>query len=665
MLRSLAAATSCPGAVAASLVLALTVVTTSAGRHAAAAPAAAPADANHRSWSVYNGGPEGLKYSALDQINRDNVQQLAVAWTYRTGDGPTADGPTDGLSALQVNPIIVGDTLYGLGQNNKVFALEAATGKPRWVHRSSVWGIPTRRGLVYWQSRDGRDRRILFTVGPHLIALDAARGTPVASFGKDGVVTLYVDRDSPYRVGSASPGIIFEDLIIMGSVVGERYRAPPGHIRAYDVRTGEMRWVFHTVPQPGEVGRETWSPDSWKRNGGANVWGSFTLDVKRGMVFAPTGSPSYNFYGADRPGQNLFANCVLALDARTGKRIWHFQAVHHDLWAYDLTAQPVLATIRHKGKKVDAVIQVTKHGFVFVLDRVTGKPLFPVQERPVPASDVPGEQAWPTQPFPLLPAPVARQRVRVEDLTEFPDAAERKQIRDRMLASRNEGLFTPPSLGGTISVPGHHGGPLWGGGAFDPQTGMFYVTTHDQPSFLKLSRFDERGSDTVDDVSGQGELQLMAPWTFFQDSAKLPVIKPPWGRMIAIDMSTGKTAWMKLVGEEKSLTARGIPQTGHKYLRGGPVVTAGGLVFMAGTQDRSLRAFCKRTGALLWTGKLPFDSVSVPAIYEVGGRQFVAITATADQGDNPGDAVVAFALPATTAPPSPIRPAPRPTTPSR
>jgi quinoprotein glucose dehydrogenase len=599
----------------------------------------------YRGWPVYNGGADALKYSSLDQINRGNVHRLVVAWSYRTGDTHPvpADGP--GLSQLQANPIVVGDTLYGLGQNNKVFALEAATGKPRWVHRSTEQGVFTRRGLVYWESPDRKDRRVLFTVGPHLVALDAATGTPVRSFGNAGVLVLYVDRDSPYRVGAASPGIVFDDLLIMGSVVGEGYRTPPGNIRAYDIRTGALRWVFRTIPRPGEFGHETWAPESWKHNGGANVWGSFSVDVKRGIVFAPTGSPSYNFYGADRPGENLFANCVLALDARTGKRLWHFQAVHHDLWAYDLTAQPVLASVRRKGKKVDVVVQVTKHGFVFVLDRVTGKPIYPVHERPVPRSDVQGEQAYPTQPFPSVPAPVARQQVRVEDLTEFPDPQERKAIRERLLAARHEGVFTPPSLRGTISVPGHHGGPLWGGGAFDPQTGMFYVTSHDQPSYLKLSRYDGGTPDGSAEGIAPGELRLIAPWTFFQDSAKLPVIKPPWGRMTAIDLNTGKTAWVALVGEEPTLTSRGVPQTGHKYLRGGPVVTAGGLVFMAGTQDRSLRAFDKRSGALLWTGHLPFDSVAIPSIYQVGGKQFVAITAGADQGHNPGDAVVAFTLP--------------------
>jgi quinoprotein glucose dehydrogenase len=610
-----------------------------------AAGAAVAGSDHHRAWSVYNGGPEALKYSSLDQINRSNVHRLTVSWSYRTGDTHPAAQDSPGLSPQQSNPIVVGDTLYSLGQNNKVFALDAATGKPRWVHRSPEQGVPTRRGVVYWESPDRKDRRILFTIGPHLIALDAATGTPVPTFGKNGVAILYVDRDSPYRVGSPSPGIVFDDLLIMGSVVGEGYRTPPGNIRAYDVRTGALRWVFRTVPHPGEFGHETWAPGSWKHNGGANVWGSFSLDQKRGIVFAPTGSPSYNFYGADRPGQNLFANCVLALDARTGKRLWHFQAVHHDLWAYDLTAQPVLATIRRKGKKQDVVVQVTKHGLVFVLDRVTGKPVYPVHERPVPKSDVPGEKAWPTQPFPALPAPVARQHIRAEDLTEFPDPKERQEIRERLKAARHEGIFTPPSLRGTISVPGHHGGPLWGGGAFDPETGMFYVTSHDQPSYLKLSPYDGDSAAGGAEGVAPGEMRLIAPWTFFHDSAKLPVIKPPWGRMSAIDLNTGKTSWVSLVGDEPHLTARGSAPTGHKYLRGGPVVTAGGLVFMAGTQDRSLRAFDKRTGALLWTGRLPFDSVAVPSIYEVGGKQFVAITAMADVGSNPGDAIVAFTLP--------------------
>jgi quinoprotein glucose dehydrogenase len=703
----------------------------------AAAPAvAAPESDGHRTWEAYNGGPEAMKYSSLDQINRSNVKRLAVAWIHRSGDAEAGAG----LSALQSNPVVVRGTMYVLGQNNKVLALDAATGKPLWVHKSTARGTATRRGLVYWENPERTDRRVFFTVGPSLLALNAESGAPIRSFGKDGAVTLYVDRDSSRTAGSPSPGIVFENLLIMGSVVGEMYGGAPGNIRAYDVRTGELRWVFRTVPRPGEFGHDTWSPDSWKRNGGANVWGAFSLDRQRGIVFAPTGSPSYDFYGADRKGQNLFGNCVLALDARTGKRIWHYQVVHHDLWDYDLSAQPLLATIRLAGKPVDAVIQVTKHGFVFVLDRETGKPLFPVEERPVPASDVPGEEAWPTQPFPLRPAPVSRQRLTAADLTTFPDAQERKALREKFLSARNEGIFTPPSEKGTISSPGHNGGPLWGGGAYDPQTGMFYVSTHDQPSYFKLTRvptpaattpflrgrhlyrancavchgntgagvpevlapllrsdggppaempdlgarFDPRSfADAVrygkgrmapstqlsdgdieliadyvrrirepaaqapeaDAGAGEGELRFTTPWTFFRDSAQLPAIKPPWGRLVAIDMKTGRTVWQKLIGHEEILAKRGIAPVGHKYLKGGPVVTAGGLVFMAGTLDRSLRAFDKRSGRLLWTGTLPFDSVAIPAIYEVGGKQFVAISAMAGREGKHGDAVVAFALP--------------------
>jgi quinoprotein glucose dehydrogenase len=710
-----------------------------------------------RTWQVYNGSNEALKYSALDQVNGDNVRQLAVAWTHRSGDVGSGQERAPGLTALQSNPMVIRGVMYLLGQNNKVLALDAATGRRQWVYQAKLSGTASRRGLAYWESPDRRERRVFLTVGPNLIAVDAASGTIVPGFGDKGVVTLYVDRDTTRTAGAPSPGIVFEDLLIMGSVVGEMYGGAPGNIRAYDVRTGQMRWVFRTVPHPGEFGYETWHPESYKRNGGANVWGAFSLDAQRGIVFAPTGSPSYDFYGADRPGQNLFGNCVLALDARTGKRLWHYQVVHHDLWDYDLSAQPVLASIPRRGKMVDAVIQVTKHGFVFVLDRLTGKPLFPVRERPVPKSDVPGERAWPTQPFPTLPAPVARQRMRLQDLTEFTDATEREALRKLFRSARNEGLFTPPSERGTIAIPGHNGGSLWGGGAYDPKTAMFYVSAHDQPSYFKLTRMAPRapagagpltrgrqlyrascapchgpmgagvtevmaplmpdagagrapadlpdlgklgekldvarfttavrdgkgrmppspqlsGDDIsalaeyvrrirtpeaqapdapppaaaappADGTSVKQELRFSTPWTFFRDSAQLPAIKPPWGRLTAIDMKTGRTVWVKPVGDESLPGGQRSPPTGHKYLRGGPVVTAGGLVFMAGTQDRSLRAFDARTGDLLWTGTLPFDAIGMPAIYEVNGRQFIAVSATGDRGGNPGDAVVAFALP--------------------
>jgi quinoprotein glucose dehydrogenase len=688
-----------------------------------------------QTWSVYHGSNEATKYSDCTQINRDNVQKLEVAWVYRSGD--RAAGDTQGalearrLSRLQTNPIII-------------VALDAATGRERWVHRSSAPGRSALRGLMYWESPDRSDCRVFFTVGTHLLALDAKTGRPIPSFGQDGSVTLYVDRDSARTAAAPSPGIVFEDLIIMGSVVGEMYGGAPGNIRAYDARTGGLRWVFRTIPRPGEYGFETWPKEAWRYSGGANVWGAFSLDVKRGLVFAPTGSPSYDFYGADRKGQNLFGNCVIALDARTGERRWHFQVVHHDLWDYDLSAQPLLATLRRDGKPVDAVVQVTKHGFVFVLDRDTGTPLFPVEERPVPKSDVPGEEAWPTQPFPLKPAPVSRQHLTVDDLTTFPSPEEQQAIREKFLSARHEGLFTPPSTRGTVVSPGHNGGPLWGGGAFDPSTGILYVSSHDQPSYFKLSPVSNqtpttplaRGrqiyrntcatchgttgagakeilafaatpdrnpqstdlpaqsltaslaqmtarsfadivrhgrnrmpatpnlSDTeiellydyvrqietplaqqAEPFGSDAELRFTTPWAFFRDSSDLPFTKPPWGKLTAIDLNTGETLWETLHGDEKAIAARGLPATGHKYLKGGPVVTAGGLIFMAGTDDRRIRAYDSKTGALLWTGELPFSSAAIPAIYELAGRQFVVITAMADRGDDPGDAVVAFALP--------------------
>ncbi len=698
-----------------------------------------------RTWEVYNGSPEATKYSSCDQITRENVTRLRPAWTYRSGDMPEsgARGASNRLSRLQTNPIVIRDTMYVLAQSNKIVALNAATGREVWVHQSAAPGRSALRGLMYWESTSRSERRVLFTVGAQLLAIDAGTGQSIPTFGQDGAVTLYVDRNSARTAGAPSPGIIFEDLVIMGSVVGEMYGGAPGNVRAYDVRSGELRWVFRTIPHPGEFGHETWPKEAWRYSGGANVWGAFSLDVKRGLVFAPTGSPSYDFYGADRKGQNLFGNCVLALDARTGERKWHYQVVHHDLWDYDLSAQPLLATLNREGKAVDVVIQVTKHGFIFVLDRDTGIPVFPVEERPVPKSDVPGEEAWPTQPFPLKPASVSRHHLTVEDLTPFPDEPERAALREKFLSARHEGLFTPPSTRGTVVSPGHNGGPLWGGGAFDPRTSRLYVSSHDQPSYFKLTSISNatpttplaRGRQlyrttcaTCHGNTGQGvqeilgpllagsaeepesidlrptalsssiarltapqfadivrhgknrmpgsqlsdaeiellhdyvrqietpiaqqdessdpskELRFTTPWAFFRDRSELPAIKPPWGKLTAIDMITGETKWEQLHGAEKQLADRGL-SSGHKYLKGGPVVTAGGLIFMAGTDDRRIRAYDSSSGNFLWEGELPHSSAAIPAVYEVGGRQFVAISAMADRGESPGDAIVAFALP--------------------
>ena len=370
----------------------------------------------NRTWSAYKADAASSSYSVLQQVNKDNVHQLQLAWTFNPNDA--AEGSRFGAS--QCNPIIIDGVMYTASARHRIYAINAGNGKQIWSFDpfNGGPGGGSFRGVTYWE--DGKDKRILFTGGDNLFALRAETGTPIPGFGKDGKVSMNVGiRDDPniISVKPTSPGIVYKDLLIMGNEVSELYGAQPGYVRAYNIRTGKLEWTFHTVPKPGEPGYETWPKDAWKYAGGANDWGGMSLDEKRGMVFLATGSPSYDFYGADRPGKNLFGNCVVALDAKTGKLIWYFQTIHHDLWDYDLPAPPNLVTVERDGKKTDAVAQTSKVGFLYVLDRITGAPLFPVEERPVPASDVPGEQAWPTQPFPLKPRPYARQYMTAGDLS--------------------------------------------------------------------------------------------------------------------------------------------------------------------------------------------------------------------------------------------------------
>jgi len=435
------------------------------------------------SWPDYGGAPDQSKYVVTRDITKQSVSKLAVAWTYSTGDE----------RAYQFNPVIVGDVMYVLAKNSSLVAIDVNTHQELWIH-ANLRGI-TNRGINYWQSRDGKDRRLLFTLEDTLQAIDARTGKSIPSFGKDGVVDLREglgrDPTGVRRVSSATPGRIFENLLMLGSSPGEGYFSAPGHIRAYDVVTGKLAWTFHTIPQPGEFGYETWPKDAWKYAGGVNVWGEITLDAKRGIAYFPVSSPTYDYYGADRIGMNLFSDCLLALDARTGRRLWHFQMVHHDLWDYDPTAAPQLITVRKAGKKIDAVAQATKQGFVFVFDRVTGKPVWPVEERAVPKSEVPGEQAWPTQPFSTLP-PSARQLVKADDLTPYLiNDAERAAWRERIGKART-GLFTPPALTETAAIPGAVGGTNWGNTAANPGAGMLYLLNQDFPSFYKLEVQDEQ-----------------------------------------------------------------------------------------------------------------------------------------------------------------------------
>lgn len=439
-------------------------------------------DPQHLVWDNYGGGADASKYVAHTQITRANVGRLQVAWTYETGDD----------TSYPFNPVIVDGVMYVLAKNNSLVALDAATGEEIWIH-ARLGNIP-RRGINFWQSADGSDRRILIQVNNYLQAIDARTGRSILTFGDHGLVDLKVGltpRD-PKTVGAAQssmPGVVFENLIVLGSAPGENYMGAPGQIRAYDVLTGKHVWTFHTVPQPGEYGYETWPPEAYRYIGGTNVWGEFAVDTRRGIVYAPVGSPSYDFYGADRIGANLFANSLLALDARTGRRLWHFQVVHHDLRDYDLAAAPQLVTVRHEGREVDAVAIATKQGMLFVFDRVTGEPLWPIEERPIPQSEVPGEQSWPTAPFqPQLP-PFARQSMTAADVNPFLPAEERAALVarvDSLVANDRMGLYVPLSHEHmTLAMPGTLGGANYGHTAADPERGMVFVISNDGPSFYE------------------------------------------------------------------------------------------------------------------------------------------------------------------------------------
>src|SRR5687768_17236724 len=431
-----------------------------------------------REWRDYGGGPDSSRFVAATQIDKSNVSRLQVAWTYPSGQ-------TD------FNALVVRGVVYGRGPNSSFVALDAETGKEIWVHRG-VQGFNS-RGVNYWESKDGKDRRLILSSNNFLQVIDAQTGQTIPSFGVEGLVDLRVglDRDpSTVNQQSRIPGRVFENLIILGSATNQEYASAPGDIRAFDVRTGALVWTFHTVPRPGEVGYETWPEDAWKTVGGANNWGEQTIDEKRGIIYVPTASPKYNFYGGNRPGANLFSDCILALDVRTGKRLWHFQTVHHDIWDLDNNAAPQLTTIRHNGKTIDVVAMASKTGYVYVFDRVTGKPIWPIEERPVPQrTEVPGEVLWPTQPIPASPPPFSRQAFTADDVNpHILTPEERERFRQRIRAARNEGPFTPIGFDEVVHMPGNHGGSNWGSTAAHPTDGTVYVIGFNVPALLRLLR---------------------------------------------------------------------------------------------------------------------------------------------------------------------------------
>jgi len=659
-------------------------------------------------WPMH-GGAGNIRYSPLLQVNKTNVAQLEVAWTYDSHDAFKG-------SEMQSNPVVVGGVLYATTPTLKVIALDAATGKELWKFDPSGGAASGARFRHRGVTVHGD--RVFVTYRNWLYALSTKTGQPIATFGRDGRVDLREGLGRPadkLTVTASTPGAVFEDLLILGSTVPETLPSAPGDIRAFDVNTGAIRWAFHTIPRPGEFGYETWPKDAWQIAGGANAWSGVVVDPTLAMVFAATGSSSFDFYGANRKGDNLFADCVLALDARTGKRVWHFQGLRHDVWDLDFPAAPSLVTVTRDGRKVDAVAQVTKTGFVFVLDRKTGTPLFPIEERAVPPSAIDGEALARTEPVPVKPPPFARSGPTEAMLTRRTPQAHAAVL--EQFRTLKHGLFAPPSLDGTIIFPGVDGGAEWGGAAFDADTALLYVNANEMPWIVRLIPNDDTslynskcaschktdrsgtaaaptlidigsrktreqladvirhgtgrmpgypdlGAKNINDLveflvtgkdRGKDPNLLNEPTyvkyrsdgeTLWRDPDGYPPLTPPWGTLNAIDLNAGTIRWKIPFGEYPELVAKGLRHTGSDNY-GGPVVTASGLLFIGATSfDRKFHAYDKLTGKLLWETTLPAAGSATPAIYSLNGREYIVIACGGGKnGASSGSSIVAFALP--------------------
>lgn len=690
---------------------------------------------NNKDWGIYRGHSTGIQYSELDQINVDNVGTLEKAWEYHHGN-PVGPG-------MYANPIIIDGLLYFTTPEVNAVALDAATGKEVWVFKPAQYNPEAKRpfrgrnrGLVFWEDADGNNKRIFDFVKDRVYAMDAKTGELIQSFGENGFIDLRKNLPVPpdrADIETTTQGIVYKNFLIVGARTPEESPSTPGDVRGYDALTGEFKWIFHTIPQPGEFGYDTWEFEADEQYGGTNPWGGLTLDEERGWVFFATGSAAPDFiYGGMRKGANLFANTVLALDATTGKRIWHYQTLHHDIWDYDAPPAPILATVTTAEKSQDIVVQLTKQGLTFVLDRETGEPVFPVVELPVPPSKVEGEEAWPTQPFPLRPPPLNRTTLRESDLSNITPETH-AYVLDIFRRHETGPLYTPASSQGVITMPGHQGGAEWGGAAFDPATNVLFVNVNEAPTIHSLTPLAnnidlasatpvQRGmliynrtctachglnkvgnaplfpalthltlsDDSIKSILSQGrgtmpafkqiageELDNLIAYLrsedipevpgkttargdatstkapryansapFFVDQDGYPAIAPPWGTLNAVDLDKGEILWKVPLGEYPELVAKGIRNTGSKSF-GGPVVTAGGLIFIAATPDEKIRAFDKRSGVVLWEYQLPAAGYATPSVYSINGKQFLVIAAGGG-GKNMtkhGDSVIAFSLP--------------------
>lgn len=607
-------------------------------------------------WPHYAGDAGAMGYSPLRDIDRDNVSELELAWTWDTGEEPLSGPrlPVPGASvrpgAFQVTPLVVSDTMYLSTPYNRVVALDPSTGRELWVYDPGTveWGQPpngtgfVHRGVATWSGDDGR--RVFLNSRWRLIAIDAATGQAIEDFGQGGEIDLTEHFQWPtnrLHLTQTSPPVVWGDLVIVGNGLWDGFvyeRDPPGHILAFDVHSGELRWRFDLIPHDGEFGNDSWEEGSADRTGHTNAWAPLSVDVERGLVFAPVGTPSNDYYGGDRKGDNLFAESLVVLDARTGERVWHFQAVHHGLWDWDLPSQPTLFPLTVEGRTFDAVAVSTKMGFLFVFDRETGEPVWPIEERPVPSSTVPGERAAETQPFPTVPPPFERQGFGVDDLIDFTPAL-RAEALELVRPYRMGPIYTPPSLEGTIVSPGIIGGGNWGGTAVDPETGYLYVKSSNSPALLAMGPADPDRTE--------GDYGIDRSRRSLRLASGLPVQSPPYGTLTAYDLTVGDIAWQVPIGDTRSVRQNpalaGVPLPDRLGVSGapGPIVTRGGLIFVTGGGD-VLYAMDSRTGEELWSHDLGQDGYANPMTYRAGdGRQYVVIAT----GRGSGTRLMAFALP--------------------